>query len=142
MSLVANLLTPDELSAAFTFMTTSFVRGDVLYLEQRARGLFCNLACTVDRKGRPKYPQLDMKRFTGGRVGKVLVHHLVWRVQNHFLPIPEDLQVSHLDSEHGYVSCTVETPSQNESRKYCHLFQWFSPLNGELHARCPHLEFP
>ena len=109
---------------------------------KRKSGKFyrCNMSCIKDAKGNDKWPQKDLTRF--GFRHKVLVHHIWWRYENSFAPIPDGLDISHLDADHQVLRLVAESRDVNESRKYCHLFKWYKPLPGEPRPRCPHWNNP
>lgn len=93
------------------------------------------------------HPQVSWVKFGFGP-RKPQLHALWWRWENRddvaqTCPlIDESLHLSHVDSEEGSVNCVAESVQENESRKYCHLFRWYSidPVYGR--ARCPHWENP
>lgn len=86
------------------------------------------------------YYRKDCNQFHAG-IGKVLVHHLVWRHRTGALVDPLS-HISHIDADKRYVECVQESREMNESRKFCHLFGWYATLTGEETPRCPHRERP
>jgi len=143
---VVNALSHDQLTEIVHFMKTKTYKRageSIPYLEQTDRGWRCTLACTVDAKGKPKYPQLDLSRFSfGTALGKQLVHLIYWRYDNDGEQISADLNISHCDADHTILNLVQETRDYNESRKYCHLFGWYKAKSGEDRPRCPHWEYP
>lgn len=119
------------------------------YIEFGDRGVICNLAPTRNKKGEYKYPQVSITKWCGEKKPKVLVHAVWWRYINDFKKIDPDLELSHLDVNPRYIDTVQETAEMNESRKYCHLFKWYTqlpnddfPLFYEESPRCPHKENP
>jgi len=132
---IANRLSLEQIDAVVATMRASG------QLVDGPRGLMCTLAPTVDARGRPKYPQKDVRSVTNGRVtSKVLVHHIVWRHRTRAMVDPA-LDISHLDKDKAYVEATQEETAMNESRKYCHLFGWYK-IEAAGKKRCPHWEHP
>jgi len=88
--------------------------------------------------GPRKHGQVDCRYV--GLAKKVLVHQLYWRYKNNYAPINPELHISHCDKEPEVLNLVAESSMMNESRKYCHLFNWYKPLPNEDWARCPHWE--
>ena len=108
------------------------------------------LQCTLKPNKVGGYAQVDMRSLKSAGLteeqckGKQLVHAIYWRWLNKGLPIKTDgsTNLSHLDKDTSILNIIQESVSMNESRKYCHLFEWYKPLPGEQAPRCPHKENP
>lgn len=142
---IVNDLTMEQLTVIInTMKTKTYTRGGVRqpYLEQTPTGHWrCTLACTVDARGNPKYPQLDISYIKPG-AGKQLVHLVYWRYQTRGQLIDPSLYISHRDADSTVLNLVQESREMNESRKYCHLFGWYKTKPGEDRPRCPHWENP
>jgi hypothetical protein len=152
---VVNSLTMEQLTIIIDFLLQEkFKKKDtdeeIPYMEVADRGFWrCNLAPTKDTKGNYKYPQFCLKRFKFSNIsGKQLVHLIVWRYQNKGQLIDSNLHISHCDADHSLLNLVQESPQMNESRKYCHLFGWYSKhrpeeqKNGKGILVCPHYWHP
>jgi hypothetical protein len=138
-----NALELKELDEIVTFMLVNKITGtESKYVELREGYWRCNLKCTVDRKGQPKYPQIDINRFGFKVKGKQLVHLIWWRWETGGQLIDPTQQISHRHYSSSVLSLVQESVMMNESRKYCHLFGWFKTFPEEDKPRCPHLENP
>jgi len=144
---VVNNLTLEQLQEVVDFMKSeTFSSGGIHqnYVVLLPNGKWkCTLACTKSSKGEPKYPQLDLHKFSWGvNLNKQLVHLIWWRWVNKGALLNERLTISHLDKDNTILHLTEESVELNESRKYCHLFGWYKPKPGEDKPRCPHWEVP
>jgi hypothetical protein len=64
---------------------------------------------------------------TGKSQVKLLRHLVVWRYMNKGALVPEELHISHADHDHTVLNLIAESKNLNESRKYCHMYQWACP---------------
>lgn len=142
-----NSLTFEQLERIIEYMKSSLVKGKPMVYEESGKW-FCSLKTTKKQDGSPKYPQvaLNVRHFEDDAsihsLGKQLVHLLWWRWENRGVLIDEDRHISHLDARPGCLSVVQESREMNESRKYCHLFEWYKRKTGEDRPRCPHWENP
>jgi len=142
-----NSLSPEAITA---IVQDLYTKGHLQDVERTFKGSVlkfprCTLACTVDAKGNPKYPQATITRWVAPQDGtqvKALVHLIYWRYSNGNAMIPMDLDISHCDVDHKVLNLTAESRVMNESRKACHSLGWHRPLPSEATARCPHREHP
>lgn len=102
--------------------------------------------CPLKPTKKNGHPQVSYDKFGFG--SKPLVHALWWRWENRddkaqTCPLIDlELDLSHVDGEEGSVNVIQEFRDMNESRKYCHMFEWYKVKDGEDRARCPHWEYP
>jgi hypothetical protein len=138
---LVNELDDDQLDEIVKFLTNQInPRSGQRYVYQTERGWKCTIVHAPK-----KHAQIDLSRFQFGNPfdgKKALVHLVWWRWVNHNEPIAIGSHISHLDKDGDYLECVQESKDMNESRKYCHLFGWYKPTNGEDRARCPHWENP
>ena len=138
-----NSLSEEKLEEIINFLKKSKLSSGEFKVTktERPEGYWrCNLACTKDAKGNPKYPQVDLKAL--GIEKKQLIHLIWWRWENNGALIDPDLHISHCDADHKVLHLVQESRDLNESRKYCHLFGWYKTKPGEERPRCPHWEHP
>jgi len=138
-AILANWLTRTEIDNATTGMEKS---GKVVELNDSHKHKLC-----LYKPNKPNgYPQVDITRFLEPRAAndphplvgkKVVVHHIYWRAANNYQLVTPGMHVSHLTSNSAIVSCTtLETPLENESRKFCKSLHWRED------GRCPHRPIP
>jgi hypothetical protein len=141
--ILVNTISEEKLQEIINYMKANSFNGKK-YIEKKERGWVCNLTPTKTAKGEPKYPQFDITKFGFPKGTKVLVHHLYWRYRNNGIQVDEstNMHISHLDADPTYIECVQESVEMNESRKYCHLFEWYKTKEGEDRPRCPHWEAP
>ena len=91
------------------------------------------------------YAQVDITNYCkegSGVTKKVLVHHIYWRYKNDYQKIASGKEISHLHADNTVLDLVEESWELNQSRKWCHFFKWYKPLDGETTPRCPHKECP
>jgi hypothetical protein len=143
-----NSLSTTELAEVFSFLKEkSFRRGDLRlpYVELTKHGWKCNLLPTRMPNGDPKYPQIDLSRFSTSwkkSLGKQLVHLIWWRATNGAALIQPGTHISHRHEDPSILSLVQESKEMNESRKYCHRFQWYKHQVNDDRPRCPHWDSP
>lgn len=143
-----NMLEPTAINAIISKMYTKKKLVDVKRIFKGTVRTFpkCTLARTVTAKGNPKYSQTSITKFLPAtpdrKQEKALVHLIYWRFTNGYKLIPTDLEISHCDADNSVLNLTAESKAMNESRKACHFFGWYKPMEGESRPRCPHRECP
>jgi hypothetical protein len=103
--------------------------------------------CTLTPNKSNGYAQVDVTSYCDGEGGsgvkkKVLVHHLWWRYKNGYAKISKDHEISHLNRDNRILDLIEEDWHTNQSRKWCHHFEWYKIKKGEKTPRCPHKEVP
>lgn len=101
--------------------------------------------CSMVPNKEDGYAQADVTGSckNGSKVtGKVLVHHLWFRYKNNYAKVQDGMEISHLHNDTSILNVIEESWEMNQSRKWCHHFGWYKPLQGEQHPRCPHKENP
>ncbi len=143
-----NSLSQKELLDVMTHLKNSNFRRlnrIIPYVELTDRGWRCNLKTTRRPDNTNKYPQIDLNRFSNNwnkRLGKQLVHLIWWRATNDGALIDPTMEISHRDMDSTILSVVQEAKEINESRKYCHAFNWYKCQPNEHSPRCPHWEHP
>jgi hypothetical protein len=163
-----NQLTLDDLVKIINYMKSTMIRkwgsneNSVPYLERVKRYIAvgppdrwhktkywkCNLSPPMNKNGKVKYVQFAPSIAGVKTIGpgvKVCVHHIWWRYIHRGYLIPsesEGLSISHRDADIRVLNLVLETRDENESRKYCHKYNWYVRREGEDRARCPHWERP
>jgi len=145
---IVNSLSLQELEEIIFFLKNNSIKRHGLaypYVELTSQGWRCNLRPTRQSNGKPKYPQIDLNRFSSSwnkKLGKQLVHLIWWRAINQGLAIRPDMAISHRHEDPSILCLVQESKEMNESRKYCHKFRWYKRLAEENQPRCPHWENP